>query len=89
MKWLETRRGRDLAGLGLIALLVLILLWPVTFGGKLLLPADMLMVMQPWKAHAQEMGFQRVHTPFLDSIQQHYPWRKFAAEQMRQGIIPL
>jgi hypothetical protein len=89
MKWLETNRGRDLAAVGLIALLVLILLWPVTFGGKLLLPADMLMVMQPWKAHAQELGFQRVHTPFLDAIQQHYPWRKFAAEQMKQGIIPL
>ncbi|MHB8995417.1 MAG: DUF7657 domain-containing protein [Armatimonadota bacterium] len=89
MKWLETNRGRDLAAVGLIALLVLILLWPVTFGGKLLLPADMLMVMQPWKAHAQELGFERVHTPFLDAIQQHYPWRKFAAEQMREGIIPL
>lgn len=89
MKWLETKRGRDLAGLGLIALLVLVLLWPVTFGGRLLLPADMLMVMQPWKAHAQQVGFDRVHTPFLDSIQQHYPWRKFAAEQMRQGTIPL
>lgn len=89
MKWLETEPGRDLAGMGLIALLVLILLWPVTFGGRLLLPADMLMVMQPWKAHAQEVGFDRVQTPFLDSIQQHYPWRKFAAEQMREGVIPL
>lgn len=89
MKWLESKRGRDLAALGLIWLLLLILLWPVTFGGKLLLPADMLMVMQPWKEHAAELGFQRVHTPFLDSIQQHYPWRKFAAEQMRQGVVPL
>lgn len=85
----QVDKRRNLAAVGLIVLLVLTLLWPVTFGGKLLLPADMLMVMQPWRAHASEVGFRRVHTPFLDSIQQHYAWRKFAAEQMRQGITPL
>ena len=89
MNLLSTPRRRDVAALGLIAAAVLILMWPVTFGGKLLLPADMLMVMQPWQAHAKEMGFDRVQTPFLDAIQQHYPWRKFAAEQLREGNIPL
>ncbi|MEN6547383.1 MAG: hypothetical protein ABFE07_15205, partial [Armatimonadia bacterium] len=89
MNLLSTPRRRDVAALGLIAAAVLILMWPVTFGGKLLLPADMLMVMQPWQAHAKEMGFDRVQTPFLDAIQQHYPWRKFAAEQLRMGNIPL
>jgi hypothetical protein len=87
----ERRRElkRDLLACGLIFGLVLAFLWPVTLGGKLLLPADMLMVMQPWKAHARDLGFQRVQQPFLDAIQQHYPWRKFAAEQMRGGEIPL
>lgn len=80
---------KDFQALGFLALLWLLLLWPVTFGGKLFLPADMLMVMQPWKAHAREMGFERVQTPLLDAIQQAYPWRKYAAEQMRRGIIPL
>jgi hypothetical protein len=89
MKLPHTERRKDFVALGLIALVLLVLLWPVTFGGKLLLPADMLMVMQPWKAHAQGLGFDRVHTPFLDPIQQHYPWRKFAADQMRRDIIPL
>lgn len=89
MKQLTTDRKRDLQALGLMALVVLAWLWPVTLGGRLLSPADMLMVMQPWKAHARELGFQRVQTPFLDAIQQHYPWRKFAAEQLRQGEVPL
>lgn len=89
MRWPQTERGRDLAALGFIALVLVVLLWPVTFGGKLLLPADMLMIMQPWKAYQQEMEFDRVQTPFLDSIQQAYPWRKFAAEQLRQDTIPL
>jgi len=89
MRLPQSECGKDLAALGFIALVLLVLLWPVTFGGKLLLPADMLMVMQPWQAHAQELGFKRVQTPFLDPIQQAYPWRKFAAEQMRHNTIPL
>ena len=62
MRGLTTDRQRDLQALGLIALVVLAWLWPVTIGGRLLSPADMLMVMQPWKAHAREVGFQRVQT---------------------------
>lgn len=88
----ETRRAdmkRDLRAVGLVALLVLAWLWPVTIGGRLLTPADMLMIMQPWREHARELGFQRVQMPFLDAIQQHYPWRKFAAERLRAGDIPL
>ncbi|NPV46903.1 MAG: hypothetical protein HPY69_08085 [Armatimonadetes bacterium] len=88
----ESRRAsflRELQAVGFIGLLMLAWLWPVTLGGRVLTPADMLMVMQPWKAHAREMGFRRVQMPFLDAIQQHYPWRKFAGERLRAGEIPL
>ena len=85
----STTWRRDLAALALLFGICLVWLWPVTFGGRLLIPADMLMVMQPWKAHSREMGFERVQNPFLDAIQQHYPWRKFAAEQFREGTVPL
>lgn len=80
---------REVRAVAFLGLLMAVWLWPVTLGGRLLTPADMLMVMQPWKAHARELGFRRVQMPFLDAIQQHYPWRKFAGERLRAGEIPL
>lgn len=62
---------------------------PALFGNRVLLPADLLMVMQPFKAHAREMGFRRVSNPILDAVQQFWPWRKYAGEQLRRGVVPL
>jgi hypothetical protein len=62
---------------------------PALLGQRVLLPADLLMVMQPFKAHARELGFRRVSNPILDAVQQFWPWRKYAGEQLRSGVIPL
>ena len=77
-------------GLILIALPTL-LLWSVTFGGKTLAPVDLLLLMPPWKHLAREHfpKFHRVKAPLLDVVQQYFPWRKFYAEQMRRGELPL
>jgi len=79
----------DLAALGFLALVALVVLWPVTLGEKVLLPADLLLRMEPFRAHAVEYGFKRVQNPILDPIQQHYPWRQFAAEQFHKDQVPL
>ncbi len=79
----------DLAALGFLAAVALVVLWPVTLGNKVLLPADLLLRMEPFRAHAREYDFERVQNPILDPIQQHYPWRKFAAQQVRQDQVPL
>ncbi|MFO7948526.1 MAG: YfhO family protein, partial [Armatimonadota bacterium] len=89
MRWLEAVNRKDLAALGVIVAVALVILWPVTFGDRVLLPADLLLRMEPWRAHAEEYGFERVQNPILDPIQQHYPWRKFAAEQAREDQVPL
>lgn len=62
---------------------------PCLVGRRVLLPADLLMVMQPFKARAFELGFRRVSNPVLDAVQQFWPWRKYAGEQLRAGVIPL
>ncbi len=72
-----------------LAALALVPLSPCLFGDCVLLPADLLMVMQPFSAHSHEMGFSRVSNPILDAVQQFWPWRKYAGEQLRQGTIPL
>ena len=63
--------------------------WPV-FAGRIMLPADMCLLMLPWKSlQAQFPDFHRPHNPMLDPIQQYLPWRIYAVESLRSGIIPL
>jgi len=62
--------------------------WPV-FAGRIMLPADMCLLMLPWQHLQEQFGFHRPHNPMLDPIQQYLPWRIYAVESVRNGIIPL
>jgi hypothetical protein len=62
--------------------------WPV-FAGRIMLPADMCLLMLPWQHLQEQFGFHRAHNPMLDPIQQYLPWRIYAVESLRDGIIPL
>jgi hypothetical protein len=63
--------------------------WPV-FAGRIMLPADMCLLMLPWRAlQSQFPDFYRPHNPMLDPIQQYLPWRIFVVESVRSGLIPL
>ena len=73
-----------------LAVFAVVLLWPATLGGKVMLPADLYLRFQPWRAHASEFPeFHRPSNPMLDPVQQFYPWRVFASRSVREGIIPL
>lgn len=55
-----------------------------------MLPADMCLLMLPWRALTGEFpGFERPHNPMLDPIQQYLPWRIYAVSSVRAGLIPL
>jgi hypothetical protein len=64
--------------------------WPV-FAGRLLLPADVCLLMLPWRALAptEFPWFHQPHNPMLDPIQQYLPWRIYAVDSLRSGLIPL
>lgn len=80
----------DLAALAFIWGVALVLTWPTTFGERALLPTDLYLRMQPWRAHAHEFDAPaQVSNPILDAMQQFYPWRLHASRQVRQGVIPL
>jgi hypothetical protein len=84
------RMGRELVPLLIIAALSVGVLWRTTLGGKVMLPGDLLLIMEPWKHYAYRFPeFHRVGNPILDAVQQFYPWRQFAGEMLRRGEVPL
>ena len=81
---------REAPPLALLAVLSVVVLWPQCLGGRVLLPADLLLVMEPWRHHSRQFPeFTRVGNPMLDAIQQTFPWRAFEGESLRDGVIPL
>ncbi len=80
----------DRYALGFILLVSVVVTWPVTIGGRAMLPTGMYLRMQPWRAHASEFPeFKGPNNPLLDPVQQHYPWRVFASQAVRSGQVPL
>jgi len=82
--------GLDLAAALSLLLPLLILLWPVTFGGKTLIPADNLFTFEPWKSFAKDLGVSVPHNELLsDLILENYVWKKFILECIRNRELPL
>lgn len=72
----------------LLILLPCLLLWRVAFLGDVLLPADLLSDVAPWRNPSATL-----HVPWVplqwDGIAEFYPWRHFAATTLRHGFLPL
>ena len=86
-----SERQKDALAILLILLLAIVFLHKVVFTGGVFLPADLLLVMNPWRLYARELfpDFERVQNGLLDVIQQYYPWRLYAVRTLRGGEIPL
>lgn len=70
--------------------LPLILFWPVTVGGKTLLPADVPFQYTPWRAVADQFGVAVPQNQLLaDLILENYAWKRFILESLHAGEIPL
>ncbi|NTU65232.1 MAG: YfhO family protein, partial [Chloroflexi bacterium] len=84
------RRRADLLILVVLFLLPLLLFWPVTLGGKTLLPVDNLYQWQPWKAAAEQFNAQIPQNQLVsDLILENYAWKHFIVESLSNGQIPL
>ena len=78
-----------LIALGLL-LLPLLLFWPMTLGGRTLLPADNLTAFEPFKSAASQFGVNAPHNQLLsDLVLENYPWKKFILESLRARQLPL
>ncbi len=90
LAWLRARPGRvNAAGWLACGLLAALFLAPAIAAGAFG-PGDLLLTMTPWSAYRDRFtGIQGVANPQLDVIQQYFPWRIYASEQLRAGILPL
>ncbi|MCS6778041.1 MAG: hypothetical protein NZ557_16075 [Chthonomonadaceae bacterium] len=71
-------------------LLATIFLWRVVFTGEVFLPASLLYHLAPWAAQApSDLSLPPWNPLRWDGIAQFYPWRLFAAQTLREGLIPL
>lgn len=70
-------------------LLPLVFLWRSLLGGEVFLPASLLAHVAPWHSTMVTSQPSPWNPLRWDGIGQFYPWRKFAAETLRSGTIPL
>ncbi|MCL4458521.1 MAG: YfhO family protein [Chloroflexi bacterium] len=67
--------------------LTLSFFWRVVIHSEVLLPADILCLLNPWHYY---QGHRSVWNSLLsDPILQYYPWRHFLAESLKGGVLPL
>jgi hypothetical protein len=77
---------RDVPGLGLLLLLLVVLLHPVLFGGEGLVPVSALGYFAPWRS---ELGMGSMNPLLADQYQELLPQQHFAHERLSQGDLPL
>ena len=85
-------RGRrtDLAIVLALALLPVLFFWPVTVGGKTLIPADNAFAWEPWKTYAAEAGVGIPQNALLSDLYlENYAWKRFIVESLRDRELPL
>lgn len=73
-----------------LLLAVLVFFARVLFGGRVLVPGDILFSALPWKAFAAQFGAAMPHNELLsDMLFQNLAWKNFAREAVSQGALPL
>ncbi len=83
-------RRKDLGILLVLLVLAILFFWPVTLGGKTMLPADNVFAWEPWESHAQEVGITTPHNSLLSDLYlQNYAWKRFIRQSLRAGELPL
>ncbi len=69
--------------------LACVLLWPVLFGGRVLMPGGMIQAMSPWSATQARDADDSWNALLWDSAAYFYPARDFLGRSLRSGTLPL
>ncbi|MFW6116205.1 MAG: YfhO family protein [bacterium] len=97
MSWLQSIKSTigeeilELSGAALfLVLALLIFFWPAVFGGRVLLPADLIFDLDPlWRPLAPEGYTGPSNSLLADQVYQFHPWEVFARRSIAQGQLPL
>lgn len=91
MKMLFRRLLPDLLIIAGLFLFPLLYFFPVTIGGKTLIPADNLYQVEPWASYRDSQGVPEIpHNGLLsDLVLQNYQWKTFIRQNIETGEIPL
>jgi hypothetical protein len=82
---------RELPQVALLLLLALMaFFWPAVFGGRVLLPVDMIFEVDPlWQSLAPERYTRAANPVLSDQVYMYLPWKTLASRALAQGQLPL
>jgi len=81
---------QDLAIILALLILAILFFWPVTIGGKTMLPADNVFVWEPWASYAAQAGVSAPHNDLLSDLYlENYAWKRFIVNSLRDRQLPL
>jgi hypothetical protein len=82
---------RELPQVALLLLLVLmVFFWPAVFGGRVLLPMDMIFEVDPlWQSLAPERYTRAANPALSDQVYMYLSWQTLASRALAQGQLPL
>ncbi len=84
------RFSLDLLVLGVLLVVPLALLAPVTLGNRTLIPADNVFQWQPWQSYAEAYGVAVPHNELVsDLLLQNLAWKRFILQGLHNREIPL
>jgi len=85
------QRRNDLFSIAIILLAAVLMHGHGLLRGKVLLPADIVLLMRPWAESARDRFPEHrfAQNPMLGPIFEYYSWRYQVRQRMRQGEIPL
>lgn len=84
----RARSHPTLAAALVLALPVVVYLWPVLFAGRVLSPATVLYYFPPWLGARPPHLAQHVNVLLWDPAQQFFPWQQLARQQLHSGVLP-
>lgn len=85
----QSTKTRRLLAAGVLLAAPALLVGAALLPQNALLPADLLVQFEPWRSRLPAPPAVHWDPLLWDGIAQYYPWRLFAADSLRAGVIPL
>ena len=86
-RWVARPYHEHLLAAALLALVVVVYLWPALVDGRILSADSILYSFAPWRSGAPHLPSQ-VNTLLSDVPEAYYPWDVFIRHALHEGVVP-